>query len=217
MIAASWDRMGEEADACARAGIEILHLDVMDGHFVRNLTMGPDMVRAIKKRVPQLILDVHLMIYSPEDYIEAFVEAGAEEITFHLESTENVEHTIDYIKKCNRKAGLAIRPETSESLVMKYLGKVDKVLVMTVEPGHGGQKFMPKMLEKVKFLREQLKANHLKTDIQVDGGVDLKTGKESVLAGANRLVCGTYFFKQEDKKATVKAFKELKKLNDFGL
>lgn len=201
MIAADWARMGEEAKACVAAGAEILHLDVMDGQFVHNLTMGPDMVGAIKKAVPSAILDVHLMIYSPEDYIEAFVKNGAQEIIFHLEATEEVEYTIDYIHRCNCKAGLAIKPETSETLVFPYLEKLDKVLVMTVDPGFGGQAFMPEMLEKVELLRK-----HTEIDIQVDGGVDFETGKQCVLKGATRLVSGTFLFKQKDRKAAIAKF-----------
>lgn len=212
MIAADWARFGEEARACKEAGAEILHLDVMDGHFVRNLTMGPDMVGAIRRAVPGVLLDVHLMIYSPEDYIEAFVRNGADEITFHLEATEEVEFNLSYIRKCNRKAGLAIKPETSETLVLKYLDQADKILVMTVEPGFGGQEFMPEMLDKVEFLREQANKLGLDIDIQVDGGIDYETGKQSVLKGANRLVSGAFFFKQKDRKAAIAKFHQYRTL-----
>lgn len=215
LIAADWARMGEEAALCQKAGVQILHLDVMDGHFVRNFTMGPDLVRAVKRSVPSMILDIHLMIYSPEEYIEPFVKAGANEITFHLEATEDLAYTIEYIRRCNCKAGLAIRPETSASLVLKYLEVLDKVLIMTVEPGFGGQAFLKKMLDKVKFIREAAERIGKKIDIQVDGGIDLTTGEESILAGANRLVCGTYFFNCSDRKDVVKKFNELRKVREF--
>lgn len=212
LIAADWAKMGEEAKSCVEAGAEILHLDVMDGHFVRNLTMGPAMVLAIRKAVPQAVLDVHLMIYNPDDYVEEFIKAGADEITFHLEATEEVEHIIQYIRVCGKKVGLAIKPETTETLLLKYLDKVDKILIMTVEPGFGGQSFMPEMLEKVSFLRESARRLNISVDIQVDGGIDYETGRKSVEAGANRLVTGTHFFKQTDRKEAVRKYNELRKI-----
>lgn len=198
MIAAKWEAFGEEAKRCKAAGVRMLHLDVMDGQFVKNLTMGPDMVKAMKKVVPDLVLDVHLMIYSPEEYIERFIEAGADEVTFHLEATEDVFYNLDYIQKSNKKAGIAIKPDTSETLLLKFLEQVDKILIMTVEPGFGGQPFMENMLDKVKFIRQKAEEIGRKIDIQVDGGVTLETGKRCIAAGANRLVAGTFFFKQDD-------------------
>lgn len=212
MIAADWARMGEEARSCFEAGAEILHLDVMDGHFVPNLTMGPALVAAIRKAVPKAILDVHLMIYNPDDYVEKFIEAGADEITFHLEATEEVEHVLNFIRVCGKKSGLAIRPETTETLLLKYLDIADKFLIMTVEPGFGGQAFMPEMLDKVKFLRDSAKKLGIEIDIQVDGGIDYETGRQSIEAGANRLVTGTHFFKQKDRREAVCKYNELRKL-----
>ena len=209
MIAANWGAMAEDAKRCEKAGIRILHLDVMDGMFVQNLTMGPDMVSAIKKAVPSLILDVHLMIYQPESYIERFIEAGADEITFHIEATEEINYCLDFIHKANRKAGLAIKPGTSENLLLKYIDGIDKLLVMTVEPGFGGQSFMEDMLPKVEFLRKKADENKLKIDIQVDGGVNLETGKKCLCAGANRLVAGSFFFLQEDLSQIHKQFQAL--------
>ncbi len=212
MIAADWARMGEEVKACARAGAKVLHLDVMDGHFVPNLTMGPAMVSAIRRASPELILDVHLMMYNPDGYIENFVAAGADEITFHLEATEEVEHLIEYIHKCGKKAGLAIKPETSVSLLLKYMDKVDKLLIMTVEPGFGGQEFMSDMLEKVQFLRETAQRLGISVDIQVDGGINYETGRLCVEAGANLLVTGTHFFIQPDRKEAFSKYMELSRL-----
>jgi ribulose-phosphate 3-epimerase len=212
MIGADWARMGEEAKACARAGAKVLHLDVMDGHFVPNLTMGPQMVAAIKKAVPEMILDVHLMMYNPDGYIESFVAAGADEITFHSEATEEIEHVIEYIHKCGKKVGLAIKPETSVSLLLKYMDKVEKLLVMTVEPGFGGQEFMPDMLEKVQFLRETADKLGISVDIQVDGGINYETGRLSVEAGANLLVAGTHFFIQPDRKEAFSKYMGLSRL-----
>ena len=189
------------------AGANILHLDVMDGLFVPNFTIGPDIIGKIRENVPEKFrLDAHLMIYSPENFIEKFVEVGCEEITFHVEATEDVRHTIDYIKKCNRYVGLALKPETSVDLVEPYLKDLDKVLVMTVEPGFGGQGFMPDMLNKVKVLDAYRKKYNLNFDIQVDGGINFETGLQSVKAGANRLVCGSFFYKQKDLKGTVSKF-----------
>ena len=212
LIAADWARMGDEAKSCFEAGVKILHLDVMDGHFVPNLTMGPDLVKAVKRVVPKMILDVHLMIYNPDDYVEEFIRAGADEITFHLEATEEVEHVLNYIRTCGKKAGLAIKPETTETLLLKYLDKADKILIMTVEPGFGGQGFMPEMLEKVRFLRESANKLGITIDIQVDGGINFETGKQAVEAGANRLVTGTHFFSNPDRKEVYRNYLELRKL-----
>jgi ribulose-phosphate 3-epimerase len=211
MISADWARMGEEAKACVDAGAEILHLDVMDGHFVPNLTMGPQMVRAIRKAVPNAILDVHLMIYNPDDYIEKFLEAGADEITFHLEATEEVEHCLNYIQTAGKKAGIAVKPETTETILLKYLDKAEKILIMTVEPGFGGQAFMPDMLEKVKFLRQSAQKLSIDVDIQVDGGINYETAKLSLESGANRLVTGTHFFGETNKKTAISKYNELRK------
>ncbi len=209
MIAANWVEFGSEAIRCREAKIQMLHLDVMDGHFVRNLTMGPDMVLALRKTVPGMVLDVHLMIYSPEEYIERFIEAGANEVTFHLEATEEVAYNLNYIRTCNCKAGLAIKPETSETLLLKYLDQVDKILIMTVEPGFGGQKFMKEMLDKVQFIREKADQEGFSIDIQVDGGVNFETCKLSLDAGANRFVVGTAFFKENDYLKTHNEYKKL--------
>ncbi len=212
LIAADWGRMADEARSCYDAGVEILHLDVMDGHFVPNLTMGPALVKAIRKAVPKMILDVHLMIYNPDLYIEKFIEAGADEVTFHLEATEEVEHCLNYIRVCGKKAGLAIKPEMTETILLKYLDKAEKLLIMTVEPGFGGQEFMPEMLDKVKFLRDSANKLGIEIDIQVDGGINYETGKLSIEAGANRLVTGTHFFMQKDRKEALRNYNELRKI-----
>lgn len=189
------------------AGANILHCDVMDGHFVPNLTIGPDIIGRIRESVPEdFVLDVHLMIYNPDRYIEDYIKKGAQEITFHIEATEDVRHTVEYIRKCNCLAGLALKPESSVELVIPYLKDIDKVLVMTVEPGFGGQSFMSDMLEKVKILAAYKKKYDFSYDIQVDGGINYETGLESVKAGANRLVCGSFFYKQPDLKAAVDKF-----------
>ena len=200
------DAVGTAMQA-VEAGANILHLDVMDGLFVPNLTIGPDIVGKIREKVPEKFrLDVHLMIYHPENFIEKFVEVGCEEITFHVEATEDVRHTIDYIRKCNRFAGLALKPDTPVEMVEPYLKDLDKVLVMTVEPGFGGQSFLEEMLNKVKILANYRDKYDLDFDIQVDGGINFDTGLKCVQAGANRLVCGSFFYKQQDLSAAVEKF-----------
>ncbi len=195
------------AKAAVDAGANILHIDVMDGLFVPNLTIGPAIVGRIRESVPETFkLDVHLMIYNPDLFIEKFVEVGCEEITFHVEATEDIEYTLDYIKKCNRAAGIALKPESTVELVIPYLKSVDKILVMTVEPGFGGQTFMEDMLEKVEILHDYRKKYNLDFDIQVDGGINYETGLRSVKAGANRLVCGSFFYKQKNLTEAVEKF-----------
>lgn len=203
--------LAEEAKRIEKAGADAIHIDVMDGLFVKNLTLGPKACAAINKAT-DLFLDVHLMIYSPFDYIEKFIEAGADRITFHFEATEDVEDTLAYIRKCNVQAGLAFSPDTSPELMVRYIDKCDLILIMTVQPGFGGQEFMPDMLEKIRFLRKACQTRHIAKGgvinqelsikdpflIQVDGGINDETGKLCAEAGANVFVSGNYLYKQKD-------------------
>lgn len=220
-LSADFAHVADEAKRLEDAGADGIHIDIMDGHFVPNLSMGPKMVDSIN-RSTSLFLDVHLMMYNPYDYVERFIEMGADMITFHFEATEDITDTLKYIQRSGKKAALAFNPETPISLVPKYLDKCDAILFMSVNPGFGGQKFIYKVLEKIEFTRElcnklnireggvtpdKEKSTLLPFDIQVDGGINLETGKACIDAGANILASGNYLFSQDDMK---KAIEELR-------
>ncbi len=202
ILSADFNRLGHEIQDVEKAGCDWIHIDVMDGHFVPNLTLGPPIIRSIRKET-KLPFDVHLMIAEPLRYLSDFSEAGSDIITVHLEACHNLKETLSEIKKLKRLCGLSLKPGTSAQKLEPYLKLVDLVLVMTVEPGFGGQSFMPKMLEKVKWLSSRFDGL-----ISVDGGIDLETGRKAAESGANVFVAGSSIFRQSNRKEFIAQFRK---------
>lgn len=200
--------LGNEIKRAESAGADMLHFDIMDGVFVNNISYGQPVLEAVAK-LTTLPLDVHLMITEPIRYIRSFAECGANIITFHAEACSDVKKTIAMCRECGVRVGIAIKPNTGADDALKYLDDVDMVLVMTVEPGFGGQGFIRSTLEKVKTIHEQIRLKGLDTDLQVDGGINEQTVTEAVSAGANVIVSGTYLFRHEDFSEAVKQIKAL--------
>ena len=197
ILSADFSQLSLEIKKLEDAGADMLHVDVRDGHFVPNLTIGPPVIKSLRKHT-NLIFDVHLMISPVHKYIESFSNAGADIITFHPEATESMHETIGLIKELKKKVGVSLNPQTPIDLVKDFLDEIDLVLVMSVFPGFGGQKFIPEVLNKIKTLKELKDKNNYKFDIEVDGGVNFSNSKDILKAGANILVSGTTVFKENN-------------------
>ena len=197
ILSADFSKLGSEIKDLEKAGADLIHIDVMDGHFVPNITIGPDVIKKIRK-CSSLPFDVHLMISPVDLFIKNFAEAGADIITIHPEATEDLENSIKKIRSYNKKVGVSLNPETSIDKVISILDRIDLVLIMSVNPGFGGQKFIRETLNKVKMLRKEIDLKKLKTEIEIDGGINFETSKLAIEAGVNILVSGTTIFKENE-------------------
>jgi ribulose-phosphate 3-epimerase len=197
ILSADFSQLGNEIKRLEEGGADMIHVDVMDGHFVPNLTIGPPVIKALRKQC-SIQFDVHLMISPVHKYIEAYSDAGADIITIHPEATDNLEESILKIKNLNKKVGISLNPKSKIDLIINYLDKIDLVLIMSVNPGFGGQKFMPEVLDKVKQLKKIQSEKNMLFDIEIDGGINFDNCQSAIEAGANILVSGTTVFKSNN-------------------
>ena len=197
ILSADFSQLGNEIKRLEEGGADLIHVDVMDGHFVPNLTIGPPVIKALKKNC-SIKFDVHLMISPVHKYIEAYSDAGADIITIHPEATDDLSASIKKIKDLRKKVGISLNPETKVDVIKNYLNKIDLVLIMSVNPGFGGQKFMPEVLDKIKELKNIQNEQSIDFDIEIDGGINFENSKTAIAAGANILVSGTTIFKSNN-------------------
>ena len=197
ILSADFSQLGNEIKRLEESGADMIHVDVMDGHFVPNLTIGPPVIKSLRKNC-SITFDVHLMISPVHKYIEAFSDAGADIITIHPEATDDLRSSILKIKKLNKKVGISLNPETKIDIILKFLNEIDLVLIMSVNPGFGGQKFMPEVLTKIKELKKIQQEKNLNFDIEIDGGINFDNSKDAIKAGANILVSGTTIFQSNN-------------------
>ena len=197
ILSADFSQLANEIKRLENGGADMIHVDVMDGHFVPNLTLGPPVIKSLKKH-SSILFDVHLMISPVHKYIKAYADAGADIITIHPEATNDINSSISLIKELNKKVGVSLNPETKVDIIIEHLDKIDLVLIMSVNPGFGGQKFMPEVLSKVEELKNLRTARNLDFDIEIDGGINFENSKMAIRAGANILVSGTTIFKSNN-------------------
>ncbi len=208
ILSANFVRLEEEIKILEKEGIEYVHIDVMDGMFVPNISIGMPVIKSIRK-VTNLTLDAHFMIEKPERYIDEFISLGCDIINFHYEATDKHNEIIKKIKDANKKVGMTIKPKTSYKEILPYLKDLDLVLVMSVEPGFGGQKFMEDSLEKVSEIRKYINENNLKCELEIDGGIKLDNVEKALKAGADVIVVGSDIFEKEDKALAIKQYKDI--------